>query len=198
MGTNKDRLFRALQDNNNSEVTIHHYFDVNGFRHTGILIQFTDAHGNVTSKFTIDVTKTRRGEDSLQELLQCVFWHAEAEMAVNQIFPGQQSPNYKVTQPLLRLPLDGQRNRRHAISKVENLLQKTSNTYNVLTNNCRDHSDRQIQEMCSDNQCDPNAVREVENNLQGIKIQDALWALPRVAALIAVPGLIYWVINKLR
>ena len=197
MGTNQDRLFQALQDNNNSEVTIHHYFDVDPLRHTGILIQFTDAHGNVTSKFTIDVTKTRRGEDRLQELLECVVWHVEAEMVVNRIFPGQQSPNYEVTRPILRLPLDGQRNRSYAKSKVRNLLQKTSNTYNVLTNNCRDHSGRQIQEMCSDNQCDPNAVREAENNLQGIRIQDVLWVLPRVAALITVSGLIYWAINTL-
>ena len=124
MGTNEDQLFQALEDNNNSEVTIHHYFDVNGFRHTGILIQFTDADTNVTSQFTIDVTT--RGEDRLQELLQRVFWHAEAEMAVNQTFLGQQSPNYEVTEAILRLPLDEQRN--HAISKVRNLLQKTSHT----------------------------------------------------------------------
>ena len=126
MGTNEDQLFQALEDNNNSEVTIHHYFVVDPPQHTGILIQFTDAHTNVTSKFTIDVTKTRRGEDSLQELLQCVFWHAEAKMAVNQTFLGQQSPNYEVTEAILRLPLDEQRN--HAISKVRNLLQKTSHT----------------------------------------------------------------------
>ena len=194
MGTRQDRLFQALQDNNNSEVTIHHYFDVDPLRHTGILIQFTDAHGNVTSKFTIDVTKTRRGEDRLQELLECVVWHVEAEMVVNRIFPGQQSPNYEVTRPILRLPLDGQRNRSYAKSKVRNLLQKTSNTYNVLRNNCRDYSGRQIQKMCSDNQCDPNAVREAENNLQGITIQDALFY---GISLIAVPGLIYWVITQL-
>ena len=191
MGTNQDRLFQALQDNNNSEVTIHHYFvDDVVVRHTGIWIQFTDADTNVTSQFTIDVTT--RGEDRLQELLQRVFWHAEAEMVVNQSFPGQQSRNYNVTQPLLRLPLDGQQNRRHAISTVRNLLQKTSHTYNVLINNCRDYSRRQIQEMCSDNQCDPNAVREAENNLQEIIDEDALWVVYIIMHFAVVSCLIYW------
>ena len=197
MGTNEDQLFQALEDNNNSEVTIHHYFvDDVVVRHTGILIQFTDADTNVTSQFTIDVTT--RGEDRLQELLQRVFWHAEAEMVVNQSFPGQQSRNYKVTEAILRLPLDGQQNRRHAISKVENLLQKTSHTYNVLTNNCRDHSGRQIQEMCSDNQCDPNAVREAENNLQEMINEDALWVVFSCSmSFIVVSWLIYRAIEKL-
>ena len=198
MGIHQDRLFEALQDNNNSEVTIHIYFVNDAIRHTGIFIRFTDAFTNVTSEFTIDVTIARRGgNDRLQELLRCVFWHVEAEMAVNQIFPGQQSRNYTVKEPFLRLPLDWQQDRCDASSRVEKLLKKTSETYNLATNNCRDHSGRQIQQMCSDNQCNPNAVNEAQNTLQERRSEDAvvLSAL-NVLTVIAGLGLIWWAIKK--
>ena len=108
--------------------------------------------------------------DGRLQSIQCVIWNCEAKIVVNEIDPGQQ--RYKVTESFIRTFRE--KTRSDATSYVKRLLVPTSNSYQLLFNNCRDHHDRAINGLCRDGQCRPKGKEEALRNTQARRIGDAV------------------------
>ena len=180
-------LLVALQDLNNDEVAIHGYYYNNVFRHTGILIKFVNKRDRiVTSEFSIDVSDVSDVNGLLQRM-QCVIWNCEARIVVNKIDPDQRSRN-EVIKPSIRTFREETRS--DAMRYAKHLLVPTSDNYQLFFNNCRDHTDRAIRDLCCDNQCCPKGKEEALRNTKARTIGDGVIGFGIFAGVIYVGRLI--------
>ena len=173
-------LLLALQDLNNEKVAIYGYYYNNAFRHTGILIRFINYRDRiVTSEFTIDVSDV----NGLLQRMQCVTWNCEARIVVNKIDPDQRSRN-KVIKPSIRTFREETRS--DAMRYVKRLLVPTSKSYQLFFNNCRDHTDQAIKDLCCDGQCCPKAREEALRNIQARRRRDLVKFSVAIVAIVAI------------
>ena len=114
------------------------------------------------------------------------------QKVVNEIDPGQ--PNrYNVTEKCIRaFSLRQEATRSDATYYVKRLLVPTSESYQLFFNNCRDHTDRAINNLCWDGQCSPKGKKEALRNTQARRYEDTVIGLGLCLVGSIAVGYIFW------